>query len=217
MTTTLRFILILTASGILTPTKSFSQDFCILANTGFSYRLVTLKDTISSSYQSYFNKKKPGYNYNIEAVWYSEDQGIGLRLNSFLNSVSGKDIYLSRSEKVDKSENIRIDYYSIQYHNRKQIKTSRFWTELSAGVGYVRYHSIGNEMAEEITIIGKTAGLNATLYLDYHIFKFLSINFSTNFFIAVLSKDINNGNTEILKNKEGLTRIDLNGGMRISF
>lgn len=193
----------------------FSKDFCVLINDGISYRLMTLKDTISSSYSSYFNRKRPGFNYNLEAVWYSENQGIGLKFNSFLNLVSGKDIYLSPVEKVDKSEKIRIDYYSLQYHIRSQIKKSHFWKELSIGAGYVSYHNEGNELAEEITIIGHTIGLNATLNLDYQICKFLSINISTNLFIAVLSKDEKNGYAETLQNKEGLTRVDLNGGMRI--
>jgi hypothetical protein len=217
MNSTLRFILVLTIISILTHIKLFSQDFCVLVNGGFSYRLMTLKDTISSSYQSYFSRKKPGINYCIETVWYSGDQGFGLRFHSFLNSVSGKNIYLSRGVKVDKSEHIRIDYYSIQYHYRKLIKNSRFWTELNAGFGYVSYNSEGNELAEQITIEGKTAGINGTFFLDYHIFKYLSLNTSVNIFLAVLSKYVNNGNTEILTNKDNLTRIDLNGGLRFCF
>jgi hypothetical protein len=178
---------------------------------------MTLKDTVSESYNSYFNRKKPGINYNIETVWYGGNQGVGLRFNSFLNSVSGKNIYIDQFEKVDKSEKIRINYYSIQYHNRKQISNSGFWAEFCVGIGYVTYYSEGNELAEQITITGNTAGLNGTVYLDYHVFEFLSFNISANLFIAVLSKEINNRNTEILTNKEGLARVDLNGGIRISF
>jgi hypothetical protein len=208
---TLLVLLIIPVNNLL------SQNFSVLVNGGYSYRLMTLKDTVSESYNSYFNRKKPGINYNIETVWYGGNQGVGLRFNSFLNSVSGKNIYIDQFEKVDKSERIRINYYSIQYHNRKQISKSGFWVEFCAGIGYVTYHSEGNELAEQITITGNTAGLNGTVYLDYHVFEFLSFNISTNLFIAVLSKEINNGEIEILTNKEGLARVDLNGGIRIIF
>jgi hypothetical protein len=213
----LKFIITPIALLIIPVNNLLSQNFSVLVNGGYSYRLMALKDTVSESYNSYFNRKKPGINYNIEAVWYSENQGVGLRFNSFLNTVSGKNIFIAQFEKVDKAEKIRIDYYSIQYHYRKHIKKSRFWAEFSAGIGYVTYHSEGDELAEQITITGNTAGLNGTIFLDYRIFESLSLNISTNIFIAVLSKELNNGNTEILKNKEGLTRIDLNGGIRISF
>ena len=213
----IKVFLVIIALNLLSIRNSFSQNFCIFLNSGFSYRLMTMKDTVSESFQSYFNRKRPGINYNIEAVWYSENQGVGLRFNSFLNSVSGKNIYLSPVENVDKNEDIRITYYSLQYHFRKQIRKSRFRLELCGGIGYVTYHSDGKELAEEILITGNTVGINGTIFLDYRVFKFLSINVSTNLFIAVLSKDLKNGDTEILTNKESLGRFDFNGGVKIGF
>ena len=84
----LKFIITTTILLILPVNNLLSQNFSVLVNGGYSFRLMTLKDTVSESYNSYFNRKKPGINYNIETVWYGGNQGVGLRFNSFLNSVS---------------------------------------------------------------------------------------------------------------------------------
>lgn len=212
-----KFIVATIALCIFQINTVFSQDFCIIANAGYSYRLMALGDTMSSSLESYSKKKKPGINYNIEVVWFNDNQGIGVRFNSFMNSVSGKNIQLSPVETVDKSEKIRINYWSLQYHNRTQIKETRLWIELSGGIGLVRYYNDGYELLEKISIIGKTYGLNGTVSCEYRIFKNFSFSFDAGIFIAVLSEYVRNGYTVILQKKEGLTRIDINGGLKIRF
>jgi hypothetical protein len=210
----IRIIIILLA---LYPAINIHGQFIITAETGYSYRLMLTPDSVSSSYASYFNKKRSGINFNGEIVYFNENQGIGFRYNSFINKVSGKKIEIPGSAILDKSENIHINYYSIQYHKRKNFNKSKFYAGFCFGLGYVQYMNTGKEAAEEIDLSGSTYGLNLALSLEYKIYKHLSFHISPNFFMAVLNQYLMNGNTVMLKKKESLSTLDTNGGVSVIF
>ena len=210
----IRYLIILL---FLWPAFCIHSQVILTADAGYSYRLMLTPDSSSSSYSSYFNKKRPGINFNGEIAYYSENQGIGFRYNSFINKVSGKSVEVSNILKVDKSENIQINYYSIQYHKRRVFNKSKLSTGFCFGLGYVKYLNTGKEAAEEIDLNGTTYGLNVALSLEYKIYKHLSFHISPNFFMAVLSQYLENGNTVTLKKKESLTRLDTNFGVNFIF
>jgi len=134
-----------------------------------------------------------------------------------MNKVSGNQVEISTNVKVAKSENIHINYYSIQYHKRKIINKSKFSSVYSFGLGYVEYHNTGKEATEDMNLNGSTYGLNLTISFEFRIFKHLSFHISPNFFMAVLSQYLQNGYTVTLTKKESLTRIDANSGISVVF
>jgi hypothetical protein len=196
--------------------SGYSQKLSLLTEGGFSYRLMMAPDSITDSYYSYFQKKKTGSNLGIELVWFTDDQGFGIKYASFLNSVSESKIEFQKFNRINKSEKIQIDYYSMQYHARKQLKKSRLFIEFSGGLGLVRYYNEATEQQAEFSIAGKSYGMNGTLSFDYVIHRNVSVFFSTQAFLANLNEQTRNGFTEILNPKESLSRIDFNGGIRIS-
>jgi hypothetical protein len=189
----------------------------ITSDAGYSYRFMLTPDSVKSSYASYFNKKRPGININGEIAYYRENQGIGFLCNSFMNKASGSQVEITPGVKVAKSENIHINYYSIQYHRRRIFNKSKFSAVYSFGLGYVQYQNTGKENTDEIDLNGSSYGLNVALSFEYKIYKHLSFHISPNFFMAVLSQYVQDGITFPLPKKESLTRIDTNGGMSIIF
>jgi hypothetical protein len=200
------------------PYNAFANDdFCITANYGPGYRLMTLKDSSTESFESYFKKKKPGTTLDFQAIWYSDNHGIGVGFKSFFNSVSGENIEIPTRERVNMSDRIRINFFSLQYHNRFYYNDSRLWGDLGFGLGLVRYRDEGKFFETNVLTTGKTYGLDASLSCNYDVSRRLAFGISAGFFTAVLSEWIKDGNLEKLEPKEGLTRLELTGGIKIFF
>jgi hypothetical protein len=192
-----------------------SQKFELVFNGGYSYRVFTINDSVSDSYASYLKKKRPGFAFNSELIWYDDNQGFGLKFSEFMNNVDGNDLKLDSLNKIDKSESINIDFYSLQYHKKHQFGKSRVFGDFAVGLGYVRYSSEGKEYQEDVEIKGSTYGLSTTLSLNYQLMKRLMLGISTNIFLANLKEHTRNGYTEI--EREGLTHVDFCGGLRFCF
>jgi hypothetical protein len=191
------------------------QKLQLLANGGLSYRIFSINDSISDSYASYLEKKRPGYNYNLEFIWFSDDQGIGIKYSNYLNKVSGKNLRMTDVVKIDKSETVYIEFYSLQYHKRKQSGKSRFIGDFAVGLGYVRYSSLGKEFEEDVEDKGSTYGLSATLSLNYQILKWMAFGVSSNIFIANIKAITRNGFDWPVS--EGLTHADVGAGLVFSY
>ena len=113
-------------------------------------------------------------------------------------------------------EKVRVDYYSFQYHVRARLNKSRLYGELAGGLGLIKYYNDGKLWNENFSLEGKTYGMNASLCFDYIIHRNISLFVSSSLFLANLNEQTRNGFTEKLNPKESLSRIDCNGGIRIS-
>jgi hypothetical protein len=204
-------IILIAYSGI-----AYTQKLSLITEGGYSYRLMLPPDSITNSYKSYLEGKKPGSNYALELVWFNDNNGIGIKYTTFLSSISRNNVEILRGFRINKSENIQVNYYSFQFHSRKRLMESRFYGELAGGLGVIYYYNKANELTEKLDIEGKTYGLDASITCDYIIHRNVSIFVSTHLFLANLSEQTKNGNKEILNPKESLSRIDCNGGIRIS-
>jgi hypothetical protein len=191
------------------------QKFELVFNGGYSYRLFTINDSTTDSYASYLKKKRPGYEFSSELIWYDANQGIGLKFSEFINNVDGNNLKLDSLNKIDRTETINIDFYSLQYHKKQQFGKSRVYGDFAVGLGYVRYSSKGKEYKEDVEIKSSTYGLSTTLSLNYQIVKRLMLGISTNIFIANIKEHTRNGYTET--ENEGLTHVDIGGGLRFCF
>ena len=195
----------------------FSQKVSVIADGGYSHRLFLIPDSTNKSYSEYLKGKRPGKNFGIEAIYYNEGHGFGFKFSTFLNSVSGKNIDTTLFNKVNINENIRINYFSLQYHWQNQISNLPLFYEVCAGLGLIRYKSEGKEDEEKSVILGKSYGMNAAFSFEYAIFEHLSLGSSVDFMIGKLVQGTHNGYIYNFKPQENITRLDLNLFTRFSF
>jgi len=212
----LKFCLLFLLIDISFGNTGIAQKFCIITDAGYSYRLMIKPDSITDNNNiSYFEKKKPGFNYNIEVAWFKDNYGFGIRFNSFMNSVSGK--YAVLSDTFNKSEITRFNYYSIQYHSRKEFGKTRFWRELSVGFGLLTYNNDEKVDTTKINFTGYTYGLNLAFSIEYRLSKHLYLSIAPNILIAKINQLEQNGYPVQLKNGESLARADITGGIKVFF
>jgi hypothetical protein len=193
----------------------FSQKFELAFNSGMGYRVFAISDSVTDSYAGYLKKKRPGNILGAEFIWFDSNQGFGLKYTGFFNRVSGSGLKLNALEKIDKTETIQIDYYSLQYHKRFWAQERKLFTDAAVGLGYVRYSSIGKELEEENVIKGTTYGLNATFSINYNLVRKLVVGVYADMFLANIKKYQQNGADRILNVGEGLTYI--NGGLLLRY
>lgn len=195
-----------------------AQKFNLYLSGGFSYRFFLPPADASTSYKDYLSKKRKGISFSIEPLWYSEGHGIGFQYSNFHNSASGDNIKLSALETHYKiTENININYYSLQYHNTKDNVESSFLYDFQFGMGVIRYRSSGTEYISSLDIKAKTYGLNTGLTIGYKLTKYASICISNGVFLATIGEIEKNGHPETLKVHESISHYDLNGSLRINF
>lgn len=208
---------ILMACLLVISISSFSQNISFIVDGGYSKRLFLIDDSASDSYAAYLKAKKLGNNFGAEIIYFNEGHGIGFKFSTFLNSVTGKSLEIGDYSHVSMNEKIRINYFSLQYHWRNQIKQLPFYYEMVLGLGLVRYKSTGKEYDEKMEILSKTYGMNASVLLEYAIIKNFSIGTSAGFMMAKIGEATRNGYTFNYNPYESLSRIDLNLFTRLNF
>lgn len=199
------------------PNFGKAQNFGLLADGGFSYRLFVVNDSISSELEEYQKNKKKGYNFSIEPVWYSENNGFGIKYNIFLSKMSADSIKVSSIERMSISEDIKIHYLGLQYHKIIVFALSDISLNASAGVGALFYRNKKTEYKIKQTYLkGRTYALNASLKIEYALHPKLILFAGAGIFIANIKEAMENEITVFYNPGESLTRLDLNIGVRIN-
>jgi hypothetical protein len=198
-------------------TKSGSQSFSLCLNGGYSYRIMVAPAGSYNSYSTYLDRKKSGTNLTVDFLWINDMYALGIGYNRFFNSASGKNVQLAQFDRVDVHEKIRVDYYNIQIHRIKEVSKTRFSMDFEFGLGLVKYYNDSTAYTETIAIDGKTYGLHGAISFDYKIFNFIALELKPKLFMAILSEETKDGNYFKLNPKEGLTRFDINAGIRVYF
>ncbi len=192
-------------------------QWSISADAGYSYRIFIPNGIDTGSYAAYIEKKRHGTNMNAEVIRFNEDDGIGFSFSDFFNKVNSSNIAYNSSNKMKVSDNISIQYYSIQYHRRKHYNNPHITGEFVGGFGYVRYQDSNQQDTAHNNNIGHTYGFNISLLLEYSIYKHFSIFAATKLLFATLKEMETNGQTIPLTQIENLSHFDLNAGVRLNF
>jgi hypothetical protein len=217
MIKTARLILLCIFTVFVCVTKLNSQSFAFSASGGYSYRFMLAPARSDNSYSTYFDRKREGNNLNFDLIWIQDVYGLGIGFNRYFNSSSGKNVQLAQFNKVNVHENIRVDYFNLQFHRFKNFSLTRFSLDFEVGMGLVKYYNDSTVYSEKIEIEGKTYGLHGSVSLLYKISKQFTIDLKPKLFMAVLSEETKDGYFFKLNPKEGLTRFDINLGIRLYF
>lgn len=192
--------------------------------SGFSYRLAKLSESIPENLENYYQKLKPGFNIGF-GVLYNLDEtvGIGFKYQCFITSNYDDNAYLESRSGVMKygtlSDKINISFFgtSLSLHSLAGHSNTSLYSNYSLGYFYYR--------DENITLVPyKITGGNLGFVLDGGWDVYLSDSFiigiQGSLTAGVIRKfKINDGNgVQIVTldkgNYESLYRIDLTIGFR---
>lgn len=188
-----------------------------MAGGGLGYRILFAPQGATQDFQKYDEEKRQGLVYNAEVAYNFDGQLIGIRYITFRNSISVNNYEIDDGNRVDKSEDIQINYYGLQYHNQYQIKESRYYFSFTVGAGIIRYYSDGKVDTYKLNISGKTYGLTGGAELEYRISRRFAFASEFILFTAKITDVKQNGDDIKLKNAESLTHCDINACLKLYF
>lgn len=228
----LHFILMLLIVGSLKaqtiPEQRTNQRFIFATSAGFAYRTAPLSDDIFEAHKDYVKNFKTGYNIGAELSYFIKPQwGLGakfIHFNSintvYLNGSSGDGTPTSREKVKDK---ISINYIGPAFFSRIPFSNDRHIVLGSLGIGYLSYNGISNLTNQPLKTSGGTFGSSLDIGYDYRLVKSLYVGVQLGYTVGVLDKvKISQGsNTTNLilegDDKEGLSFLNIGGGLRLSF
>ncbi len=180
-------------------------------NGGWSYRLASLPDGLSSAEKEYLKKLKSGFSISCDVTYFfMEALGVGLKY----------DLYKSSNSLSGLSDNISIPFIGPAFATRvfNQDKTNYWFFNLA--FGYMGFKDKGTASGQSGTIKGGTAGVAMDIGYDFAISK----NWAAGVQVSLLSGMITeldytiNGTTQKKKLEkdqyEGLGRMNISVGLR---
>lgn len=202
-----------------------SEKIRIAVQSGYSYRLAKVSDNVPPEYKGYVKSLKSGYNIGLDAAFFiTPEFGLGLKYSRFGSSGTFKDVRATSGDDVifgkKFTDDISINFYAASYTSQWVIGNGRSSILGILGLGYLGYKDEGEIVGQIVKQTGGTFGASVDLGYDYALSNRISIGAGIGLVTGTLSKikTERNGVSTTAEpndeNKENLTRLDINAGIR---
>ena len=221
-----KLVLTTTASivfSLLTYAQQETKAY-ISVEFGYGYRTASAADNITDELRDYNDELRSGFNIDTHlGVFIKPNWGLGLTYNRFQSNNQIRfltPIIIEGLSVSSASDRVRINFIAPEFLYRSLSVNEKHSFISTLSIGYLSSKNDATINDESLELSGGTIGLGLGFSYSYHITKSVAIGAGISFITGTLSKvEISNGiltETVTLPDdeKENLSRININGGIR---
>lgn len=202
--------------------SNFDIYFC----GGYSYITAPIGSDVPSNLTSHLEELKSGSHLGGGiGIYFSENMGIGFRINQFKSSNRIEDYTLKFNDgtigRGPLEDNIKTTLFAGSLNTRFYDKSKKNSFILNLSIGQIKYKNEASLFNVPVNIDAKTIGLLTDIGGDIYLNKNVSLLLQISYMVGALSeyKMEMGGYTQTIKydekNKESMNRFDLSVGLKI--
>lgn len=201
--------------------------FAIMLNGGLSWRVAQTDPAANPIEKAYIKDLKSGKSFSIAAKYYFKKKfGIGLKFNTHLSKVQFNDLYMEYKGKNYYgilSDDIAINSYIATFSGRIYNRSQTGCFIFDGGLGFTTYRDDARIAENKIVINGYTGGLNLSAGYALSFNRNIAVTLGFDYIMSNLTdyyeteKGVRTHITLDPDKTQGLTHIDIMGGLIISF
>lgn len=202
------------------------SNFDIFFNGGYSYITAPISSDVPSNLTSHLEELKSGSHIGGGlGIYFSENIGIGMRVNQFRSSNRIENYTLQFEDGTfgngSLEENIKTTLFAGSLNTRFYDRNKKSALILNLSIGHINFKNEGSLFNVPVNIKGETIGLMTDIGGDIYLNKNVSLLLQISYMVGTLNEYTMEmgGYTQTIKfdekNKESLNRIDLSVGIKI--
>jgi len=203
-----------------------SKRFRIAANAGFAFRTAKIEGVQDETVKKYIKRLKSGSNWGLNAHYFiSERLAFGIKYNAFNSTEAENNLAASfpdGSTEIGLENSILINFVGPSLMTKLLSANKKNALLLSTAVGYMSYKNEETVGQRFLTSTGNTIGVSVDVGYDIGLTDYMSIGCVASWTTGTLRElEVKeNGFTttvdlvETVGVKEGLSRINISGGLR---
>jgi len=207
---------------IETRAEFVGKRFHIGTNAGFAFRTAKVRDLRDDRLMDHRSNLKSGFNWGLDAYYFiKETLAFGIKFNSFKSKGVLEDVLVftrTGDSLAMLNSKVAIDFIGPSLVTRLVSANKKNALLLSSSIGYISYKTEDVIGFGRFTSKGGSIGVTLDIGYDFGITDYMSFGILTSWTVGALNKlEINNGfstDTVDLEEPEGLSRINISGGLR---